>query len=259
MNRKRFVYWLISIIVTLALIIYIWFSDDEYYMFYTLLGMGLIFPNFTFKKIEKRKLMEIIVDYSQTGNVKKYLDSLSLFNKKMVKNKKNKYFDLISYAHAYMDMGNFEGAKDILDKLVEEEPRFTSLIRFFYYRAWINYFLNYGLDGEAKKLLDQLKAMIELAAPQLRQQYIINYQILVAKYNIRCDVLLIETKATLKQIIDANPTPLMTASTSYYVGIIEYKLGNFSEAKSIFNEVAKFNEQLHFVVKAKEYLHRLSE
>ena len=80
-----------------------------------------------------------------------------------------------------------------------------------------------------------------------------------AKYNIRCNNLLNETKATIKQVININPTPLMVSSSNFYLGILEYKLGNFDEAKKIFAEVASFNEQLHFVRKAKEYLQKLNE
>ena len=259
MNKKRFLYWITSITIALCLIVYIWVSNDEAYWLYTLLVVLLVFPNFTFKKMEKQKLMQIIIHYSQTGSVNEYLQQLKEYDRNMIKTNRIKYYQLITYAQAYMDKGSFTKAKEILDNLTEPAEKFNSLTKFLYYRAWINYFLNFGQVKEAKELLDQLKIMVEVSHASLQQQFIINYQLLLAKYNIRCDILLAETRATLNQVIDANPTPLMMASSSYYIGIVEYKLGKLAEAKKIFTEVASFNEQLHFVRKAKEYLIKIKE
>lgn len=259
MNKKRFIYWLASISISLFLIGYIWFSNDQNIWLYTLLVVLLIIPNFTFKRIEKQKLMQIIIHYSQTGDANEYLEQLKVHDKNMVRTRKMKWYQDITYAQVYMDKGSFKEAKKILDELVKFETKFNKLTRFLYYRAWINYFLNYGQMGETQELLMQLKELVEKTPTPLQQQFIITYQILLAKYNIRSNNLLIETKATLKQVIDANPTPLMVASSNYYIGILEYKLGNFSEAEKIFIEVARFNEQLHFVRKAKEYLQKLKE
>lgn len=259
MSKKRFIYWLISIILSLILITAILFSNDENYWLYALAVTLLIIPNFTFKKAEKQRLLQIIINYSQTGNVNQYLEQLKDYDHNMIKTRNLKYYQFINYVQAYMDKGNFEKAKEILDNLVESESKFNKLTKFVYYRAWINYFLNYGQMKETKELLDQLKEMIENSSAALQQQFILTYQVLLAKYNIRSDILLRETKATLNQVIEMNQTPLMLASSNYYIGIIEYKLGNYEEAKKIFEEIANFNEQLHFVQKAKEYLLKINE
>ena len=82
MSKKRFIYWLVSIVVSLFLIGYIWLSDDLNILFYSLLVGLLIMPNFTFKKIEKQKLMQIIIYYSQTGNADEYLKQLKAHDEK---------------------------------------------------------------------------------------------------------------------------------------------------------------------------------
>ena len=259
MSKKRFIYWLVSIVVSLFLIGYIWLSDDLNILFYSLLVALLIMPNFTFKKMEKQKLMQIIIYYSQTGDADEYLKQLKAHDENMVRNRKIKWYQATTYAQVYLDKGSFEEAKKILIELVEFEPKFNKLTKFLYYRAWINYFLNYNKIAETQTLLVQLNKLIETSPVSLQQQFILAYQILLAKYNIRCNNLLNETKATIKQVININPTPLMVSSSNFYLGILEYKLGNFDEAKKIFAEVASFNEQLHFVRKAKEYLQKLNE
>lgn len=257
MKKGRFIYWLISMTVAIFLIV-MTFIDDTYYWIYTLLIVLLLIPNFILKKKEQKEIMDQAIIYSRDGDGKKYVVMLRQINRKMIKSKNSRIFDDILYTNVYMDIGDFDKAREVLDRLVEKEETFSDFMRFFYYKSWITYLLNYDDLDKCDVLLKQLSKLIDSAPKSLKSQYILNYQLLISKYNIRKGIYLEAAKKTLKQIMYNNPTPLMEMSCSYFIGVIEVKMGRYDEAKKLFMYVTEFNEQLNYVKKAKKYLQNLN-
>lgn len=253
MSKFRLIYYIFSLFAVITIVILSYNSD--YFFIFGLLSILIISPNFILKQNEHNALLQITLEYAQTCDPKEYLENLINYNKGKLKNKKMKIFDELTYSQIYLDMGEFTKAFDILQKYSEVEVNFSNYLRFWYFHALSNYFILNNKLEKAKLFVNEIEEISKTAPVVFKNSIYFDYKILSAKIDIRNNISLESIKSLFEEILkDSNLSPLKIFSYTFYLGIINLKLGNKYEGVKQLQTVSNFNDNLYYARLSKKIL-----
>lgn len=224
-----------------------------------LIAITLLASFYFVKYFEKRKLIAISKIYLDTCDPVKYVEEYQKYLKQIVTKEKYKYLHSITIALAHISAGKIIEAKQTLDELVEKEPHFDSIIRFWYYKAWIYYFEETKEIAKFKVLMHELKKLVDQCPYKFREQLLSNYNNIVARYYVLNNIHLDIAYKEFSKVFFGRYPKLNAVINVYYLGVIAYLENNYNEAKEYFNSVIRNGNKLEVVNKAKKYLSLINE
>ena len=260
MRKKRFWYWLLSLIICLGVMIFTFiFPSDKDILLYFLVGLILV-PNFTMRSNEKNILIAIMGNYAINCNAEIYLKNMKKYYSECYFSKKGKRFNNIVLSMIYMDLGDFDKGKELLMGLVNYVDKFPFFQKYTYYRAWTMYYYEKGELNHMKVLLEEMKKIIEVAKGTLKLQLLTNYSIVEAKYFIAEGIYMDKARSLFNDMLTVNNVaPVMRLSAHFYLGVIHFKTGNYEKAIEEFKYVSCSEKKLYLVEKSQKYLDVIDE
>lgn len=258
MSRIRFIFLIFNfmyIIFIFPLTLLDYFSLDLSFT----IGLVLIIAFYVLKRIDRNKFIKVTKVYLDECDPEKYIYEFKKLMKHIILPSKAKYLNDITIAMAYYSLGKIEEARKSLEKLVDVEPKFPPVIRFWYYKAWLYYFLETKEIEKIKTLLEQSRLIIDNVPTKFKSQLSSNYNNLTARYYVLANIHLNLAEQEFSKIYKMNLPKLHVVSNVYYLGVIAYKQNDFRRALECFKSVEKNGNKLIFVQKALFYINKINE
>ncbi len=256
--KWRLFYLILSSILLLTLAYFVIKERFSYDIFFLLI-VFFLFLHFFFQRFEKKKTLKIHMIYLQDLNPLAYLEEYQKFNKKRFLSKAAKSINKINSALVLLTADKIEKAHQILIGLVDQEPKFGSYLRFWYYTAWINYYDEVDDLTRMKFLLEQNKAILKEIPPKYRQKLVENFEFFKAKCFVKEGIFLDTAENYFYDILRTNLPKLTILNCVYQLGVIAYKNGKYELSKRRFQSVVMNGKDLNEAKKAKTFLEKIDE
>lgn len=253
MSKLKFILLIINavfviFVLPLAILDYVNFS------IFFLISIGLVVIYFSVSRYEKIKLVKISKIYLDECDPIRYIEAYKKLLSRSILSKNAKVLNDITIALANISYGDIEEAKRTLDGLVESEPKFDSVLRFWYYKAWIFYFEETNEVERIKTLIFQSKQLVDRCPIKYKAQLISNYNQIIARYYIAANIHLNLAEQEFNRVFKSNFPKFNVVVNVYYLGVIAYLQKNYIRALEYFNSVAKNGNKLAVVNKSKNYI-----
>lgn len=250
---------LFLILGTLVLFVLLFFElqdmiDFEIFLTYSII---YIFLNYWFYKSEKNKIMKLYLIYINDLEPEKYLQEFQKYNKHRLRNKTSRIIDQIYFAIVLIDACKVQEAHQILMNYVDEEPKFSAFLRFWYYNAWINYFDEVDDLPRMKVLALQIKNLINCFPPNQRQKLFANYEMVKARILVKEGIFLDIAEKFFTQLLRGRFPKITIINCVYQLGLIAYKKGDYELSKKRLLAVTENGKNLNIVKKANVLLEKI--
>lgn len=256
MTRSRLVISFFNVVFSLITIICLIF-DSQYFPIVFVFNIIFLISMVILKHNEKIDMIKISSYLSNDLDPKKYINEYVKFKKKFIFSKTSNLLNKINIISIQISPENLEYCKSELESLVEEENKFTPVIRFFYYRAWVLYFFETNDMSKAKALLDELENIIYLLKGNQRLLLYPHLQLDKIKYDVILGRNLEDAELTYNTLLNHNITRINYIYCLYNLGIIAYKKKEYDNAEEKFKIVINNGNKLYVVNKAKKYLNKI--
>lgn len=258
MSKLKFILLIIDavyviFVLPLAILGYINFS------IFVIIAIIFVIVNFSVNRYEKIKLVKISKIYLDECDPLRYIEEYKKLLSRSILTKNAKVLNDITIALANISYGDIEEAKKTLDGLVESEPKFDSVLRFWYYKAWIYYFEETNEVDRIKTLILQSKQLVDRCPGKYKAQLISNYNQIIARYYVSANIHLNLAEQEFNKIFKANFPKFNVVVNVYYLGVIAYLQKNYIRALEYFNSVAKNGNRLAVVNKSKNYIKKIED
>lgn len=257
MSKIRFIVVILSLIYILF-IFPLAIIDLITLEIFILIGLVLIISFHSIKRVERKKIVNVSKFYLDECDPIKYIKDLKKLLKHFILFKSIKYLNEITIALAYISAGNLDDAKNILESLVDIEPKFSVIIRFWYYKAWIYYFEETNEIERIKVLIEQSRLLIDKTPTRFKAQMLSNYNQIIARYYVLANIHLNLAEEEFNKIFKTNFPKMNVVVNVYYLGVIAYRNNDLKHARDYFKSVVKNGNKLNVVLKSNEYLEKIN-
>ena len=261
MKKGRFIYFICSLLImALLLTLSIYYPEDGRITFITyLLIIVFIFSNYMKKKREIEEVRNIVIEYLNTCDVDKYLDSLTKFYKQCIffSKKQKMSFDLY-FVQGYLDAGLVKESEEKLLEIDKKVNDFNEITKFVYLKTWCDYFFITNKDEKMKYTMVKIRdLMASMKNFNLKMNCNFAYQVIVAKY------MLITKNGDLKFVRDSltnhykiEPQAKSKLVLKYLLALLDLKESKYEEAISKLKDVINVakNKSLYVYKEAKSIL-----
>jgi hypothetical protein len=240
----------------LAAVILIYLDNEHSYL-YMLAELGLFVSDMELRKKEKQKYARLTAIYVSECDPERYLLEYEKYRKSLLFPKRKIPMATISKALVYVDLGDFDTARNLLLGLADEEAKMSDFVRFWYYKAWIYCYDETKETARMKVLIDQQKIIIERIKSRYQMQLLANYQLIVARYYLRAGIYLENAETIYHQVLNGPYPKLTYVLCEFRLGEIAFLKNQYETAQERFHAVIRNGNKLYVTKKAHEFLDKI--
>ena len=254
MRKFNFIFWLFTLLISIFSLPLFIFDDRFHLTYYFLIVIVLFGVNIFLKRADKALIKSINQIYIFECDPLKYFHKYQAYLKKCFVSKNALIMLKNTEALVNLDAGNITHAKTILDTLVDQEPTFNNLTKFWYYKAWIHYLEEQNEIKKMEVLINKQKELLNFLPPSVRPQFEANYNSLVARYYVKNGIYLDNAEMFYSDILRGNYPKINIVTSVFYLGVISFKQGKYELAAERFRSVKRSANKLYISEKAEKYL-----
>lgn len=258
MSVVRFLYNIIVILLLIFLGIAYKIELFEVDIF-VIVGPLLVLIYFIILRKEKINNFKASKLYFQDCDPEAFIEEFIKLSTKRLYSKNTKIRNKINLIHVYLSNGDLKSARIYLESLVEDEPKYSPVIKFSYYLAWSYYFEQKGEIEQLKTLIGQLEQLIIASQPKHKRFQAMHLKIITTRLYILENIHLDIAEKDILEILNNPLLKINIVVNVYYLGVIAYKQKRFDQATEYFDSVVLNGNKLIQVKKANLYLNKIKE
>ena len=233
--------------------------DPENWLVYIIFLVVIFYCNYRIRKTERNKVLAITMIYLHECNPERYLYEIEKYQKTLIKTRRRRKIDKISKALILMDIGKLQDAKKILNEMIENEPKMSPFVKFWYFKAWIYYLEEYRAVDKIEVLMKELFEIVTTAPLRYKVQLQDNYQLILSRYYVNAGIYLDKAEASFSEVFTGKYPKLVILVSFYYLGLIALKQGRLDLALERFDFVVKNGPKLYISDKSISLINKINQ